>query len=153
MSQYLHQTIAKGALFMATKRTQTTEVAQTITAATESFITRLLNGHESFVEALGSSRARTARVTDKFVDTLLAGQRDALELSKAVTVDLTAYGKNMETFVHSLSTAQERAMDLAKTVYNEQAEAAAAVRQLAERALQTNKTLDLFKPLFASANK
>ena len=142
---------------MTTKTTDATEVAQTVNAATQSIIERLQTGHERFAEALCTSRARSARVADKFVEILLAGQREAIELSKSISIEPTAYGKNMETFVQSLSTAQERMLDLAKTVYREQAEAAVAVRGLAERAIESGKTFtktfEQFNPLRAAADK
>ena len=116
-----------------------------------------MNSHERFTAALTVSRARTARVADKFFEIILAGQRDALELGKSMTADPSAYNKNMEAILHSLTTAQERAIDLAKTVYQEQSEAAAEARVLAEKAFEASKTLakpfEKFNPLLAATAK
>lgn len=142
---------------MATKKSEATEVAEQVTSSAHAMIERMITSHERFTEALTVSRARTSRMTDKFFEIVLAGQRDAIELGKSMSVDPSAYGKNMEAIMHSLTTAQERALDLAKTVYQEQTEAATEARALAERALEASKTLakpfEKFNPLLAAASK
>jgi hypothetical protein len=126
---------------MATKKPAGGDAAAQIQDNATAYLDKLLGSHERFVEAVGTARARAARVADKFVETLLAGQRDALELGKAVAAEPAAYAKHMEAFVQSLSTAQERALELAKIVYREQTDAAGEARAITERAFEAGKTL------------
>ena len=105
------------------------------------YLERLESGHARFAEAIGSARERSARVTDKLLENLLASQRDALALSKTFVAQPTEYGKNVEAVLHSLSTAQERVLDFAKTVYRTNSEMAVEARAVAARALEASKGL------------
>jgi hypothetical protein len=121
---------------MASKKPETLKFAET----TSAYLERLECGHTRFVEAVGSARERATRVTDKLVENLLAGQRDALALGKTLAAQPTEYGKNVEAFLHSLTSAQERALELAKTVYRTNNEIAADARAAAAKALESSKT-------------
>lgn len=126
---------------MTTKKTTEQPIPEPISATTGAYLERLLEGHEKFAAALEASRARNARIADKFFATLLANQREALALGKAMASAPTAYGKNMEAAMHSLSAAQERALDFAKTVYREQADASGELRDAATRAFEAARKL------------
>ena len=126
---------------MAAKKSTTTESPQQFADSANAYIERLEQGHGRYAERFATARARNARIADKFVESMMAGQRDALELTKAVTADPTAYGKNMEAIMQSMSTAQERALDAAKTLYREQAEATAELRTIAEKMFESSKGL------------
>lgn len=115
------------------------ELPKQFTDSANAYIERLIQGHERFASALDNARARNARVADKFVEALVAGQRDALSLGKTMLAEPTAYAKNMDAVMHSLSAAQERAVEVAKTVYREQAEAGTALRTAAESAFESGK--------------
>ena len=122
---------------MTTKKTTPPQFAET----TSAYLERLECGHTRFAEALGSARERSARVADKLIENLLAGQRDALTLGKTLVTQPTEYGKNVEAFLHSLTSAQERAMEFAKTVYRTNSEIAAEARAAAASAIESGKTL------------
>ncbi len=124
---------------MATKKQTTTEIPKQFSESASAYLERLEAGHERFAETLSTVRERNARVTDKFVEALIAGQRDALSLGKAFAAEPTAYGKNMEAVMESMSAAQERALDVAKTVYREQAEAGAEFRGMLEKSFESAK--------------
>lgn len=108
------------------------EAGHKVQDTVNTYIDRLMEGHTRLAAAVGTTRERNARVADKMIDTVLSGQREALELTKTFVSQPTAYGKNMEAFMQSLTNAQERTIDLAKTVYKEQAEATAEARELVE---------------------
>ena len=138
---------------MASKKPESLKLSET----TSAYLERLENGHSRFAEALGSARERAARVTDQLVENLLASQRDALTLGKTLAAQPTEYGKNVEAFLHSLTSAQERALELAKTVYRTNNEIAADARAAASRALESGKTFgkpfENFTNLWTSAAK
>ena len=117
----------------------TTETSSKIKDTTHAYLDRLEQGHERFAAAIAATRERSARVTEKFIDGVLAGQRDALALGKTVISEPTAVGKNMETFLQSLSAAQERALDLAKAVYHVNTEITCNLRDAATRVIEANK--------------
>jgi adenylosuccinate lyase len=96
-----------------------------------------MQGHETFAAALEATRARNARVADKFFSVLLDSQRDAISLGQTMAAAPTAYGKNMEAVMQSMTAAQERALELAKAVYKEQAEATGELRSATEKALES----------------
>lgn len=122
---------------METKKSTLPQFAATTAACLE----RIESGQARFAEALGTARERAARVADKLVENLLASQRDALNLGKTLAAQPAEYGKNVEAALHSLTSAQERALELAKTVYRTNSEIAAEARAAAARALESGKTL------------
>ena len=118
------------------------------TDAAATYLERLECGHTRFAAAIGTARERGARVTDKLVENLLATQRDSLQLGKTLAAQPTAYGKNVEAFLHALTTAQERSFELAKTIYRTHSEIASNARAAAASALERSKTLaNPFQPL------
>lgn len=122
---------------MTSKKILPPQFAETTTA----YLERLECGHARFVEALGTARERSARVADKLIENLLAGQRDALKLGKTLAAQPTEYGKNIEALLHSLTGAQERTVEFAKTVYRTNSEIATEARAAAAKAMETSKTL------------
>ena len=108
---------------------------------TAAYLERLESGQVRFAEALSTARERAARVTDKLVENLLASQRDVLNLGKTLAAQPTEYGKNVEAVLHSLTSAQERALELAKTAYRNNSEMVVEARAAAARALESSKTL------------
>ena len=118
----------------------TTEIPQKIAESTTAYLDRLGEGHEKFSEAVKTVRERNARVADVFFDAMLAGQRDAIEITKSIAEEPTAYAKNMDTMLKAMSSAQERALDVAKTVYREQAEAVGEYRAAAEKTFEASAT-------------
>ena len=122
---------------MTTQKSTAPQFAET----TAAYLERLESGQARFAVALGSARERAARVTDKLVENLLASQREALNLGKTLAAQPTEYGKNVEAVLHSLTSAQERALELAKTMYRTNSEIATEARAAAARALESGKTL------------
>lgn len=133
------------------------ELPHQFTESADAYIERLMKGHETIASAVETARARNARVADKFFAAVLESQRDALQLGKLVASEPTAYAKNLEAMMQSMSTAQERALDVAKTVYREQAEATEELRSVAERAFEGVKAftppLEQFTGMWTPAAK
>ena len=125
---------------METNDNVTTEIPEKIAESATAYLERLSDGHEKFSEALQTIRDRNARVADKFFDAWLSSQRDAIELSKSFAAEPAAYGKNMDAVLQAMTSAQERALDVAKTVYREQADTAGEIRTAAEKSFEATKT-------------
>ncbi len=124
---------------MATKKSTKTEIPQKIADSATAYIERIAESHERFAEGVETTRERNARIADKFIEAMIAGQRDAIKLTRTVAAAPTDYSKNMEAVMESFSTAQERTLDVAKTLYREQAEAGAELRGLLERTFESSK--------------
>jgi len=124
----------------ATKKTEAKfDLPEKFTESADAYVQRLLKGHERMACAFEATRARNARLADKVFSALIAGQRDALELGKVLVQQPTAYAKNMEAMMHTLSVAQERALDVAKTVYREESDAVGELRTATEQAFESSK--------------
>ncbi len=119
----------------------TTEVPQKIVESTMAYLGRLREGHEKYAEAVKTLRERNARVADVFTDAMMTGQREAIELTKTLAAEPTAYAKNMDTLVQAMSDVQERALEVAKILYREQAEAVGEYRAVAEKTLEASKAI------------
>ena len=142
---------------MTTKKTPSVDLPEQFTASANAYLESLLKGHERLSAGLAATRARQARVADKFFAALLANQRDALAFGKTLVAEPTAYAKNMEAAVQSLSAAQERTLDFAKTLYREQADLTAELREAAATSLEEVKgvvpPLEKLTALWAPAAK
>ncbi|MEX2480285.1 MAG: hypothetical protein WD928_05425 [Gammaproteobacteria bacterium] len=126
---------------MTAKKTPAMEIPQQFTDSTNAYIERLMKSHERFAAALEATRARNARLSDKFFETMMANQREALSFGKTLASEPTAYGKNMEAAMQSMTAAQERALDFAKTLYREQAEASSEIRDAATETFEEVKKI------------
>ncbi|MEQ8662372.1 MAG: hypothetical protein RLW62_16270 [Gammaproteobacteria bacterium] len=142
---------------MATKKPATPDVPKQLTESTTAYLERLMEGHETFTAALAATRARNARVADKFFSALIDSQRDAISLGKTLAAEPTAYGKNMEAMMQSMTAAQERALELAKTLYKEQTEATGELRSATEKAFESAREfvppMDQLTSLWPAATK
>jgi hypothetical protein len=114
---------------MTAKKTTGTTKNPSRKEMVDKYSERLLAGHERMTEAMQAARSRGIRVNEEITDWIVAGQRDTLELGKRLADDPTAYAKNMEAVLESLTSAQERALNLAKVLYREQAESTTALRE------------------------
>lgn len=124
---------------MATKKTTAETATKKIADSANDYIERLAKGHDKLTESVQTARERNARIADKIFESVVAGQRDALDVTKKIVSEPTAYGKNMETMVNSMTAAQERTMDVVKAIYREQSEAAAEMRGYFENTFEGGK--------------
>ncbi|MGR8921431.1 MAG: hypothetical protein ACU85V_17580 [Gammaproteobacteria bacterium] len=123
----------------ATENTESTDIPQQVSETATAFIDRLSTGHEKYAERVEAARARSARVADTVIEAMMAAQRDAIALTKTMAAEPTAYAKNAEAYMDALSTAQERTLDVAKTIYREQADATAEFRSAFEGMFKANE--------------
>lgn len=144
---------------MATKKTAApaAEVAEQFKESADAYIERLIKGHETLTTAFDTARARNARLAEKMIELMVAGQRDALELGKAYVGAPQDYSKNIAATMESLTVAQTRALELAKVFYREQVDASGELRDAAERSLAAVKgfvpPIEKFTSMFSPAAK
>ena len=109
-------------------------------------------------KALASARKRGVKITEMVSEQMMQGQREALELTKMMATNPTAYSENAKAMMDAAAEAQSRAMDFAKEIYNEQVEAAESLRdsmqtmmessrEAAEAAMEMSRTWNANNPL------
>ncbi|MFT4563153.1 MAG: putative coiled-coil protein SlyX [Gammaproteobacteria bacterium] len=118
-----------------------TEIPKKIAESAEQLLERMTARQERAVEVIGTTRARNTRISEQIFNAVIAGQREALSLGKTIAAEPMAYNKNMGAIVNSMAAAQERAMEVSKTVIREQSEAFAETRAASEQALSGMKAL------------
>ena len=97
-----------------------------------SFLDRVSAQQEEAWKAFGTFTERATRVNEEFTNSLVAGQKDAIALTKKIVSKPTDLTGNTEAFLDSLTANQERSMKLAKVVYTEQNQAADKFREVVE---------------------
>lgn len=98
--------------------------------AVNTYLDTLTEGHQKMTEALKEARTRGLRVSEELVDSILAGQRDILELSKRLALNPTDIAGNMKAVLEAATTAQERALAFAKLMYREQSDVSGELRKM-----------------------
>lgn len=121
---------------MAKTTKQSDAITSKMSEAADTYFEKLNENHERLASGFETARARSSRIADKMLEATVNGQREAINLGKTIAAEPTAYAKNMEAFMAAMTSAQERTLEVAKTVYQEQADAAAEMRASAERAYQ-----------------
>ena len=66
-------------------------------------------------------------------------QREALDLTKQLASNPTAYGANIEAMLESATASQARAMEMTKLFYREQADATAEFQKLVTPLFESTK--------------
>ena len=92
----------------------------------------------NFVEGLAKVRESNTRIIDKLLETVEKGQKDLLELNRAITSAPTEYKTNLKLAMDTMTKRQACAIELGKTMYQEQSALNAAYSEKAE---------ELFAPL------
>ena len=116
-----------------TKKTATAEkVEETVKSPIDSYFDGLAENSEKFAEGVSKARARNARIMDSFLQTLENGQKDMLELSRAIAESPTDYKANLKLAMETMNRRQECALEFGKTLYREQSEVSSEVSERAE---------------------
>ena len=114
-----------------------TETVEKVGKKVENVLDKLVENQTRLVEAAATARDRSRRVTDEYLRSVSDAQREAIDLTKQVVSNPTAYSTNIEAFLESTTANQSRAMEMTKLFYREQADA-------------TSEFQKLFAPLFES---
>ncbi len=116
-----------------------TETAEKVGKQVENLVDKLAENQTRFAEAAATARDRSRRVTDEYMNSLAAAQRDALSLAKELAAHPTEFGKNMEAMLDSATQAQARAMEMTKLFYREQAEATSEFQKVMAPLFESTK--------------
>ena len=93
-------------------------------AAINTTIENMIVGQEKLAETLEAASKRSLRVGEEIMATVIAGQRDVVDLSKTIATEPQAYAKNMDALMNTVIGFQQRSLDVAKILYREQSDAA-----------------------------
>lgn len=124
---------------MANNESVIAEAPKQFAESANTYLEKLAESHERMTAGIAAMRERNQRIADKLVEATVAAQRDAIALSRTIVASPTDYSKNMEAVMDTMSTAQDRTLDVAKTVYREQAEYGSEFRGMFERAFEAGK--------------
>lgn len=110
-------------------RAETTKEAPVTPEAFTAYFEKLTERHDEISKAVQENHQRSQRIGTEFVSALVAGQKDLLELTQQIATKPQDIAANVKAMMDAVSVAQERALNLAKVLYREQAEAGADVRK------------------------
>jgi uncharacterized phage infection (PIP) family protein YhgE len=131
-------------------KSKATPSPEAVSEALTGYLDYIATSHEKFAKSLKGASERAARVSDSLIGAVLEGQRAALDTSRKIAANPTDYATNIKTVMESATAAQERALGIAKTIYEAQADAASELRGLLEGAFATSTDLSEAARKFAS---
>lgn len=118
---------------MTTKQkteTKIDDVDSKIKESMETGVEKVIEAQEIFTQAFDTFTRRNLRVSEKFAGSVTGAQQDLIELYRAMAKDPTAYAKNAETAMNSMTEIQQRTLEFAKLMYKEQADSAAELKEI-----------------------
>ena len=132
------------------KKTETTESKETVQDtvknsmknAMDSYFDGLADSSHKMAEDFGKARARNTRIMDSFLQTLENGQKDMLDLSRAIAESPTDYKANLQLAMETMNRRQECALEFGKTLYREQSELTTEVSERAQEMFAPLKNAD-----------
>ncbi len=130
-----------------TKKTEAKEtvkesVKDTVKSTMDSYFDGLADSSEKFAASVSNARARNGRIMDKFIETVENGQKDMLELSRAIAAAPTDYKANLQLAMETMNRRQECALEFGKTLYREQTEMTSEASERAKELFAPFKTAD-----------
>lgn len=130
-----------------TKKTEAKEtvketVKDKVQSTMDSYFDGLADSSEKFAASVSTARARNARIMDKFIETMENGQKDMLELSRAIAAAPTDYKANLQLAMDTMNRRQECALEFGKTLYREQSEMTSEASERAKEMFAPLRTAD-----------
>lgn len=126
------------------KKTEAKEsVKDTVKNSMDSYFDGLADSSEKFAESVSNARARNSRIMDKFIETMENGQKDMLDLSRAIAAAPTDYKANLQLAMETMNRRQECALEFGKTLYREQTEMTSEASEKAKELFAPFKTADI----------
>lgn len=136
------KTTAKKTESAEAKETMTDTMTNSMKNAMDTYFDGLSTSSQQFAADLDKARARNARIMDSFLQTLENGQKDMLELSRAVATTPTDYKANLQLAMETMNRRQECALEFGKTLYREQSEMTSEVSERAQEMFAPIKNAD-----------
>lgn len=115
-------------------KTKTGPAPEAVSEALTGYLDYLATSHEKLAQSLKGASERAAKVSDSLLGAFLEGQRAALDTSRKIAANPTDYAAGIKAVMEQATAAQERALGVAKTLYQAQTDAASELRGLFEGA-------------------
>ncbi|MFT4863315.1 MAG: hypothetical protein ACI95C_002546 [Pseudohongiellaceae bacterium] len=109
----------------------------------DSYFETMTKNTEKMAEGFTAMRERNTRIMNQFVESVTSGQKDFIDLSRAVSAQPADYKANMQLLLDTLNRRQACALELGKTVYREQADMSSVVTERMEQLFEPMKALGL----------
>lgn len=123
--------MAKAKTTKRTKKTDESDMGR--------FIDMIIENQTRINKAMASARKRGTKITEMVTDQVIQGQVEALELTKMVATNPSAYSENTKAVLDAAAEAQSRSLDFARELYNEQVKAAETLRESMQTAMETSR--------------
>jgi uncharacterized protein YdiU (UPF0061 family) len=105
---------------MSTTKSKKAEATDAVKDAFEKYFNSLAEDNDKVTDGIAKMRESNARIIDKLLETVEKGQSDLLELNRAIASNPADYAANMKLAMDTMTNRQACALDLGKTVYQEQ---------------------------------
>ena len=128
---------------MSKANTNKAESTEAVKEAFEKYFDSVAEGNENFAEGITKMRESNARIIDKLLETVEKGQNDLLELNRAITSAPTDYKANLKLAMDTMTNRQACALDLGRTVYQEQSALNAAYTERMQALFAPYKSADV----------
>lgn len=122
-------------------KSKTGPAPEAVSEALTGYLDYLATSHEKLAQSLKGASERAARVNDSLLAAVLEGQRAALETGRKIAANPSDYAAGIKAVMENATAAQERALGVAKALYQAQADAATEMRGLFEGAFPASTDL------------
>lgn len=110
-------------------------------AEVEQYFDALIESYNALAQAIDGASERGVKVSRQLAEDVIAGQREALELSKQVAADPANASQHYAALVQAMLAAQGRALALARVTIEQSAAGGADARATIERIAEANRAV------------
>lgn len=109
------------------------------TSALDKYFEALTESYDAIIEAVKAGNERGYRVSNNLIAEAQKGQKDALELGKKFAEDPTDIGGFYRSMMEATTTAQGRALELARQMFDELSESRTETREVIEKVIKAQR--------------
>lgn len=110
-------------------------------AEVEQYFDALIESYTALAEAVSGAGDRGVKVSKQLADDVMAGQREAIALSKQVAAEPANASQNYAALVQAMLAAQGRALSFARVAIEQSAEGGADARATIDRIAAANRAV------------
>jgi DNA anti-recombination protein RmuC len=108
-------------------------------SALDKYFEALTESYDAIIEAVKAGNERGYRVSSNLITEAQKGQKDALELGKKFAEDPTDIGGFYRSMMEATTTAQGRALELARQMFDELSESRTETREVIEKVIKAQR--------------
>ncbi|HYM14807.1 MAG TPA: hypothetical protein VEZ14_04560 [Dehalococcoidia bacterium] len=109
-------------------------------SALDKYFEALTESYDAIIEAVKAGNERGYRISSNLITEAQKGQKDALELGRKFAEDPTDLGGFYRSMMEATTTAQGRALELARQMFDEMSESRTETREVIEKVIKAQRT-------------